>query len=222
MVENNKIDDNLMSITPLIASNDIEVETILGGSVRYSYNYFMKKNDLPKIHAVFIDPIHKWQEDPIFSLEFKMGQDFTLIYSHLKSLQADYEYRNIQGSIDVIRITSKSIPVIAYLSNLYKGVSYEASYLLSASLFPMMNWAVDKYEPTLAQDFGIWAAHWSGPEEVSIARKKEDNQCFTHMTCEYKNITIYMEEQNKIAVENSYKDQYKRMSLDEKMESMRC
>ena len=184
--------------------NSIINESILtDGSIRYTASYKAEPSHLPKLNAVVLDPVEKWNGHPKVSLEFKRYHDqeskFTLIHDKLNWLGAKFEQREIsyvQGvAIDIIRITSNSTTAIAYFSNLYKEVCFEAYSMLVASMPKMERWRIDQEEPTLPQDFSIWMAHWSDPEDNLLSMPESAN--ILPVGYCYDNSTYNLDQQNK-------------------------
>lgn len=204
----------------------ISSTTLPDNSIRYTVPY-KTSGSLPKLNAVILDPFHKWNGHPKISLEFKKQAaqegNLNIIYSSLKSLNANYEYREVsfeQGfSIEIIRITSNSIAAIAYLANLYAQDSPDTANLLIKSLYPAMRWVIDKEKPTLEQDFGIWMEHWADPDdEKTLAISAPVSTCLANQEFAYTNISLYDKEQKRIKKEQEYKARYKSMSSEEKLE----
>lgn len=185
-----------------LLSSTVNTTLLQDGSVRYTLSYRMDLKVLPKLNAVILDPISKWNGHPKVSLEFKKYSmhetNLTVIYDALKLLNASYEYRKIsyeQGlAIEIVRITSNSIPMIAYFSNMYKEISREASSMLIESLPPMLYWAMEKDKPMLTQDFSIWMAHWSDPDEALPTKPLP--MIMPPASCAA-NITLYMQEEER-------------------------
>ncbi len=210
--------------------NPINAALLQDKSLRYTITYRMDISKLPKLNAIILDPEYKWNGHPKVSLEFKkypqQEANLTIIYSALNLLNASYEYREISYeqsfAIEILRITSNSISAIAYLSNIYKEISKEASDLLIESLTPMMNWTIAQNQPHLAQDFSIWMAHWSDPEDISYMQYNLlplNDYCVSNITLykqEQAQLTLLEQKNQQVLKENQIKSGYRKLPIEAK------